>query len=658
MLAVRRWPAAAGTLARTFGVRGAALRAAHELRRTTHRFRADVRYAVTSAPPPDGTFRVDAARLRAATDLAVAVARGDRVVAGEHEAYRWTWTALPATADAWLRHPATEHVHRADTPWWTVSHLDPRAGDIKDLWEPARFGWVYDLVRASLVTGEPRYAAAFGREFSGWVASSPPFRGPHWSCGQETAIRAIALLYAEANLALAPTDAAAVLRVLAASGERIADALGYAVSQRNNHAISEAVGLLALGARLRGVHPEAARWYARGRRWLARLVVEQFAADGWYAQHSFTYMRLALDQCVVAERVLRACGERLPGGAVQRLRAAAELLLAVVAPESGDVPNHGANDGAFVHPITTAEYRDFRAILTAACATWNVPLPCDVAADAEVLAWLGLDAPVAAEPLDDGVRSGASGWAAARVGPTQLFVRAGAYTTRPSHVDPLHVDVRFGSEPVVVDAGTFAYNAAPPWRNGLVTADVHNGPLLDGREPGVRGPRFLWYAWPDARIITTEWRDGVVTIVAERGRQVRRVVRVTARDVSVDDQVPSGVAAEVAVRWLLHPDVSDEALDVAPPRDTHAVASAATVVHAAEGAVDGWYSPAYGVRRASRTVVVRRDARDGVTIRTTIRSRHARTTAAASGATTASCDAGAAASPTTPERLTAASTAA
>ncbi len=624
MLPVRRWPAAAGTLARTFGVRGAAFRAVHELRRAANRFRAAPRHPlVVDRLRADATFRVDAARLAAATDAAAAIARGDRVLAGEHEAYRWTWMPLPTTPAAWLRHPRTAHVHPGRAPWWTVAHLDASAGDIKDVWEPARFGWVYDLVRASLVSGDPRYSAAFIREFERWAASSPPFAGPHWSCGQETAIRAVALLYAEANLPLAPDAAAAVLATLAASGERINDALGYAVSQRNNHAISEAVGLLAIGARLRDAHPEAARWEARGRRWFARLVSEQFADDGWYAQHSFTYLRLALDQCIVGARVLRAASGELPDVAVQRLRAAVALLLAVVEPESGDVPNYGANDGAFVHPITTAAYRDFRPVITAACATWDIPLPENVVCDAEALAWLGLPAPSPAPPLVDGVQHGASGWAAARVGNTRVFVRAGRYASRPSHVDPLHVDVRFGREPVIVDAGTFAYNAAAPWRNGLVTAHVHNGPLLDEREPGVRGPRFLWYAWPDARLAAVGWSGGVATIVAERGGEVRRTIRVTPERVEIEDHVEPGIADEVAVRWLLHPDAIDSSLhvDILEREDGPAQTE---VVRAIEGRVDGWYSPAYGVRQPSRTVVVRRAARRGGTLVTTICPRDGR----------------------------------
>src|SRR5690606_11005738 len=123
--------------------------------------------------------------------------------------------ALPSTADRW--HGAGElPAFRPDVPWWKISHTGADGTDIKDVWEPARFGWVYDLVRAYLVTRDDRYAAAFHRIFAEWLESSPPFRGVHWSCGQETTIRAVALLYAEANLASAPSsDREALARIAA-----------------------------------------------------------------------------------------------------------------------------------------------------------------------------------------------------------------------------------------------------------------------------------------------------------------------------------------------------------------------------------------------------------------------------------------------------------
>jgi len=184
-------------------------------------------------------------------------------------------------------------------------------------------------------------------------------------------------------------------------------------------------------------------------------------------------------------------------------------------------------------------------------------------------------------------------------------MRAGRYGSRPSHLDPLHVDVRFGAREVIVDAGTFAYNGAPPWRNALVSALVHNGPVLDAREPGIRGPRFLWYLWPAADILRAD-RDGDdIVIIATVPDGIRRTVRLSARQVRIDDEVPAGIADEVEVRWLLHPEASTACVRVEGPSE---------VRHATEGELAGWYSPMYGLRLPARVVIATRAARHGVMI--------------------------------------------
>jgi hypothetical protein len=594
MIPPTRWPDVAATLYRTFGARGAALRALHEARRAGNRYRAAPRHPLSSAPlPAPHPFTVDAARLAASTDRAAALARADRVLAGEFEAYRREWRTLPGGEAAWLRHPLTGAEYSCDPPWWRIPHTNSAAGDIKEPWEPARFGWAYDLVRGWLLTRDDRYARRFHEHLASWRAASPPYRGPHWGCGQEAAIRALALLYAEANFADAPSTTPAASRLLAevlgASGERVADALGYAVSQRNNHAISEAAGLLLLGLRLRGGHPEAEGWVARGRAWLERLVPEQFAEDGWYIQHSFTYARFSLELLALAARALDEAGRPLGGEVRRRVAAAVELFGHLVDPESGEVPNLGSNDGAFIHPVTLGAYRDFRPALTGVCAAFGLPMPAGLRPDAEVCAWMRLPVPETSPAAESGVWSGASGWAVARVGDWSVFLRAGRYHSRPGHLDPLQLDVRWRGREVLVDPGTYAYNAPAPWRNGLVWARVHNAPLLDGAEPGVRGPRFLWYLWPEADIREARAEGGGAVLAAEIPGRVRREVRVAPEGVTVTDTALAP-AGEMRVRWLLHPDADPRMVEVE---------GGATLHEAAEGDVLGWFSPHYGERLPS-----------------------------------------------------------
>jgi len=530
-----------------------------------------------------------------------AIERGRRVVAGEHEAYGYHWRRFPDDAQAWHRHPQTAFQF-PDVVWWSVPHL-PSGSDIKDVWEPARFSWVYDLVRAYALTGDPVYARTFHARLASWVEANPPYRGVHWSCGQETAIRALAVLHAADTLPLpegeSESAATRLWSLLGWSGERIADAIGYALSQRNNHGLSEAAGLIHLGVRLHGSHPDASAWVAKGEACLAQQIRDQFADDGWYAQHSFTYMRVALEQSLWAQRVLQLSGRSLPTDCLDRLGSAVRLLTQIVAADTGFVPNHGANDGGRIAPLSTAEYRDFRPLLTLASVVLPYSLPSDIPLDEDTVRWLGTQPPSAAAARVDGAFSGTSGWAVARVRGLRVFLRAGSYRHRPSHMDLLHVDVWAGGREIVADPGTSTYNGAALWREGLSSAIAHNGPVLDDQEPAVRGPRFLWLTWPDATLVRCDYQSSVATLVAEVHGRVRRTIEVTGQAVSVRDHVIDPEVKVVQVTWLL---------GVAPRVGTVTVAGGHTLA-AHPDAVSAWFYPTYGHQLASDTVQVRRDRR-------------------------------------------------
>ncbi|RPJ47878.1 MAG: hypothetical protein EHM21_07930, partial [Chloroflexi bacterium] len=88
----------------------------------------------------------------------------------------------------------------ADTRWhWTHYESHPSSWgveDIKFLWEPARFGWVFPLGRAYGLTGDEKYPAVFWRHFETFILANPPNRGPNWASAQEVALRLMALLFA------------------------------------------------------------------------------------------------------------------------------------------------------------------------------------------------------------------------------------------------------------------------------------------------------------------------------------------------------------------------------------------------------------------------------------------------------------------------------
>ncbi len=615
---VRAMPA----LLKTYGAAGLRQRTLFELRRAAGRLRAHpsvVSMHPTSAPVPTAwPFMVSAERVRGATPVDVALARAERVARGEHQAYRWTWCKRPIAAGDWSLHPVTGFAYDARAPWFRVPHFSDQAGDIKDVWEAARFGWAFDLARGWLVTGDDRYAERFWSAFESFRAGCPPFLGAHWSCGQETAIRAMAWLWMEGSIADAPASTpsrlAALRESLAWSGERIENALGYALSQRNNHGLSEAAGLIAIGARFGSADPRAARWLDLGRRQLDALVIDQFEPDGWYVQHSFTYLRLALDQLVTAARVLRWAGLDVSTSARGRIRASLRLLGAVVDPASGWAPNHGPNDGAYVLPLSTRGYRDMIPALTAACATFDEPLPAGVCADGETLAWLQASTTGTHDAHSRAaIQSGASGWVDARTSGARVFARAGRYRTRPAHIDSLHLDVWIGGRAVAVDAGTYRYAAAPPWNNGLASADVHNSLSIEAHPTTVRGPRFLWLRWPAARLLRARMKAGNSVRIdmindswAKAGITHRRSCTMSDGGVIVVDDVRTDreLREPICVHWLIDGAPDEVAVYAATPIER-------TDQRGVEGSVEGWIADGYATKRPATSVRVIARAVDG-----------------------------------------------
>jgi hypothetical protein len=596
----------------SYGAKALRLRAQYEMRRRLGLYLPAPRIAHLGDATQKSTspFDVDLDRVRRALNQDVAIERADRVASGMHQAYRNEWRPLPRSAAEWSVHPLLGTAYPSD-PWWEMRRflsLDPSRGDVKDAWEPARFTWVFDLALGYAVSRDERYAEAFWNGVETFVDGNPPFRGIQWSCGQETSIRALSCLWGErvfASARASTTERRGRLADLFGwSGERVADAIEYAISQRNNHGLSEAVGLIALGARLSGIHPDADRWLRHGSRWLDALVLDQFAEDGWYVQHSLTYLRMALAQCVVGERVVRHVrGRGLTYAAVARLRAAIALLLELHDPATGDVPNHGANDGSLVLPISTSGYRDFRPAITAAAATFDVSLPESFRASEETLAWLGSDL-VARRPDPPPVRvvSGSSGWVSARRAKSRVFIRAGEYQSNPSHIDPAHVDIWLDGEPRAVDAGTFRYTARAPWANGLSTIAVHNTVDVPSLPAAQKGARFLWLERPSAAVVKTDESADATTIeIRNRTWETRGLTHVrrcvlTDDAVDVFDEVDSRQGSvELRVHWL----VPDGAL---APTIESASGGTIAVVRASEASVEGWRSLYYAERHAATSV--------------------------------------------------------
>ncbi|MDD5367654.1 MAG: alginate lyase family protein [Anaerolineaceae bacterium] len=411
--------------------------------------------------------------------------------------------------------------------WTTYEHrgqhfIDGR--DIKFQWEPARFGWAYTLARAYSLTRNDGYAQAFWEKAERFLRASPPNLGPQWSSAQEVALRLMALVFTAQVFASSPTSTSQRIswlsQVVAAHARRIPPTLVYARAQNNNHLLSEAAGLLTAAFAI-PAHPQAPTWRRLGWEWLNRAFQLQIEPDGTYVQHSANYHRLMLHLALWVQAMLRQQGLAYPAETAACLAAATRWLIDLVDPVSGQAPNLGSNDGANILHLTQSEFADYRPVLQAASRAFLDEPALNPGIWDELSLWtLGNLRPrlhdyTTTKRTTGSYIGAAQSWAS---------LRAVHYSTRPSHSDPLHVEIWWRGINLARDAGSHLYNAPPPWDNALASTRVHNTVLVDDQEAMLRAGRFLWLDWAQAGVTERETdAEGRLVKITARHSGYRRL---------------------------------------------------------------------------------------------------------------------------------------
>lgn len=373
--------------------------------------------------------------------------------------------------------------------------------DIKYTWEPARFNWAITLSKAYYLNGDERCAAAFWQYFEEFSRFNPVNRGLNWTSAQEVSLRMLALIVSAHLLMDSPQSNPQRMKSLCVSiadhASRIPPTISYAKAQHNNHLFSEAVGLYTAALFLPN-HPQAGRWRDKGLRWFNQTVKTQIGVDGTYAQHSTNYHRMMLMLALWMQLLLEKNNRILEDEVLNKLAAASQWLALRLDRSSGQVPNLGHNDGSHVLPLSNAAYNDYRPVVQAASRAFQASAALPAGPWDDLCLWLDIPIqsranrpPSLAKAQDQLILGSPQNWAA---------LRAVQFTSRPAHADQLHVDIWHHGLNLAMDAGTFQYNAPPPWENALAGTKVHNTLTINGKDQMTRAGKFLWLDWAQAQV--------------------------------------------------------------------------------------------------------------------------------------------------------------
>lgn len=408
----------------------------------------------------------------------------------------------------WYHNPLTDKRGDATRPWHEIPDWRFESGDIRTLWEPARAAWAIDLARARGHGFDFDAAGLYWRWIESFIDACPPFVGFQWKCGQEASVRLIALALGlwsfGLDAATTPERWLKFARLAWITGHRVAHHISYAVSQKNNHALSEACGLL-LVAQLFPEFRESPAWRRIGRRVMDREIRRQIYPDGAYVQQSMNYHRVMLNIATLALRLAETAEAPFDRGAYDCLQRAAEFMYQMLEPSTGAAPNYGNNDGALPLPLSECDFTDFRPAVQSAWYLTRRERVFDAGPWDEDLAWLfGTEAARAKRSAVEPPISNAfdaSGYFTLRSEESWAMIRCHSYRDRQHQCDGLHLDLWWRGLNVLADSGSYQYYVPENQRleHYFKSTAAHNVVELDGVDPLTPASRFLWLPWTRAR---------------------------------------------------------------------------------------------------------------------------------------------------------------
>jgi len=468
--------------------------------------------------------------------------------------------------------------------------------DVKLPWELSRFQHLPILAAARHLTGEQRFTDEIGRELTRWIRGNPVGIGVNWACTMDVAIRGVNWL---ATLTALKSDDVCEPWMPAVADNLLLHAQfirGHIEDGevRGNHYLADLTGLLVIASLFTGSKI--------GRRWAdyaaAAVLAEldsQVRADGVVHEASISYHRLVCELFICG---LDAINALFPGRVTTRHRARIDAMLQFVADYTrpdGLAPQIGDADSGRFLPLgdyAGVDQRRHDHLFTQA----RRPSP----------------------PARFAAAYPNGGFFVARTQSAYLCVRCGdtgmAGTGVHAHNDQLSFELAVGTQPLVVDPGTYVYTPSPAWRNRFRSTAAHSTLSIDGAEQNPLPARlFLLPDQTNARMLGWSGNGTTVHFTGEHVGYERlvghprhtRTLTLEGQRLVITDTIDSRAAH--ALQWTF------------PLATSDAVAGAGGVVaefpglrltiranHVAFTIEPGWLSPAYGVREPAAFARARR----------------------------------------------------
>jgi hypothetical protein len=437
----------------------------------------------------------------------------------------------------WLTNVDSGYSYNDDKHWIGINDYSEKAGDIKFVWEPSRFSYIYTLIRYDKHSGEDCSNQIFD-DILKWIDANKINQGPNFVCSQEISIRLMnwtfALFYYRDSPTLNEDVFNKIQHYIYWQTKHVYSNINFSrIAVRNNHVLTETLTLYLIGT-LFPDFPGAPAWKKDGKKWFEEEIAYQVYDDGTYLQFSMNYHRVVVQLLTWAINISKANGERFDNAVYDRAKKSLMFLTSAMDATTGWLPNYGANDGALFFKLNDNHYRDYRPQLEALGHALDLQWGEGNFEDAE---WYGIKTAEKKRPLSE-IKEGYSafnrgGYYIFRLPNSLSFIRCGSHHDRPSQADNLHLDIWHKGVNILHDAGSYKYNAHSADLKYFMGTRSHNSVMLDNYDQMEKGARFIWYHWTQCESVNIDQNDqyfyfeGTISAFRHVDKNIKHKRRVT-----------------------------------------------------------------------------------------------------------------------------------
>ena len=396
----------------------------------------------------------------------------------------------------WITNPLTGFKYDIHKHWSEIKDLSIEAGDIKYVWEKARFSFLYDVIRYDYHFEDDQSAYVFN-EIEDFITKNPINQGPNYKCSQETSLRVLnwtfTLYYYKDSPNLTKALFQKIMHSIYWQIHHVYHNIHFSrIAVRNNHAITETL-ILYLSNKLFPFFPNVAKWSKKGKKWFEQEIVYQIYEDGTFLQFSMNYHRVVVQLLTWGIQLVKLNNETFNPVVYERVKKTLAFLDACTNPVKGELPNYGANDGALFFKFTNDDYRKYRSQLD----DLRMVLEGERYFTSESAYWYGFENPTIKEykyPQEMNTFSN-GGYYSMQEKNTQTFIKCGTYKDRPSQSDNLHIDIWVNGINMLRDSGSYKYNTDTKLLGYFNGCEGHNTVSIAKADQMKKGSRFIWYYW-------------------------------------------------------------------------------------------------------------------------------------------------------------------